>query len=301
MDLETELCRFTGKRYCVACASGSAALYLAFVAYEKEGGRAVIPASTFPAIREAATLAGLRIEYADINPENWRTDFDGPDGVDFICPVHNYGVVGTHGMCHCVSEWRDQNAPAAKIIVDAAAALLTPNAFDEGDAWCLSFNWNKSVSGGGGGALLIDDPVIADRAHQCKRHGGFRGFNFQCPGLCAAEALSELLESDARRRHLKELSLAYDLELYEVGLPSLPHGRTRWLTGTMLRSHEQVDAAIKAIADAGMCARRPWVPLADVQIAPNAYQVWSRGIMLPGGYEIDQLDVRMVCEILGGL
>jgi dTDP-4-amino-4,6-dideoxygalactose transaminase len=293
------LCAFTGKKHAISVSSGSAALYLALAAYDIDGASAAIPASSFPAIREACEFAKVEPIFQDCDGE-LNTVFDS-DAVEFICPVQNLGVVQTHSITHSIAEWRDTVAPAAKIIVDCAAAMLTPNAFDVGDVFCVSFNWNKSVSGGGGGAVLTDDMFIADRVHALKRHGGPGAFNFQCPALCASETLSQLLGADGRRGYLKELSMAYDLELEAVGLMALPHGKHRWVTATLLESSAQVDEAIKEIAKLGLMARRYWPPLCTIDKAPNAWDVHRRGIMLPGGYEITVQDIRQVCEVLSGI
>ena len=293
-DLEYELARFTGHRYAVCVSSGTAALALAMAAYGT-GGRAAAPAHTFPAIRSAMRYAGVMPVWDDCG-DDWQTHLDPPDDCRFLLPVHNYGVIGTHGIFHSIENWRDEYAPQARIITDCAGALLTPNAFVEGDAWCASFNWNKAVSGGGGGALITDDLDVAAAAKEMRRHEGELGFNLQMSALCASEALSELLEADVRRSHLRNLSLAYDLELEQVGLSGYPHGRHRWLTGTMLPTAGAASRAMDLLATAGYMPRKPWLPL--TANAPRAWDIYSRGIMLPGGYQIESRHVREVCQVL---
>lgn len=285
MDLQDALTRHTGKRYAVLCSSGSAALYMAMRATDCDS--AWIPASTFPAVKEAALLAFGACEAAyDTSAETWHTQFPEAFGRRVVCAVHNYG---------CVSPYRIRSD---KTIIDAAAAILTPNAFVGDGIFCVSFNWNKSISGGGGGAILTDDIYVADACEGLKRHKGAGAFNFQMPANVASEVYNQLSEADARRAHLKDLSLAYDLELDRIGLHAYPRGTCRWLTGTMLDDEAQVASALRALNVAGYCGRRAWEPLADEDTCPNAWTIYRRGLILPGGYGINCEDVRTVCGIV---
>lgn len=288
MDLQDALTKHTGKRYAVLCSSGSAALYMALNFVSRSNYGVHFPASTFPAIFEAINLCLPDIApytVHDVNLSTWHTEFKN-DLDDIHCPVHNYG---------CVSPYPNRSE---HVVVDAAAALLTPNAFVGRGIFCVSFNWNKAVSGGGGGAILTDDVNVADACEGLKRHKGAGAFNFQMPANVAAEVYNQLSEADARRAHLKDLSLAYDLELDRVGLQAYPRGTCRWLTGTMLEDEAQVAAALRALNVAGYCGRRAWEPLADEESCPNAWTIYRRGLILPGGYGINCEDVRTVCGIV---
>jgi dTDP-4-amino-4,6-dideoxygalactose transaminase len=285
MDCADALTKWTGKRYAVLCSSGSAALYMAMLIFRDED-LAMIPSSTFPAMKEAQYIADVGMPiFVDAALETWHSQFPPDQGM--LCPVHNYG---------CVSPYPNRSD---HVVVDAAAALLTPNAFVGDGPFCVSFNWNKSISGGGGGAILTDDATIADALEGLKRHKGQGAFNFQLPALCAAEVFNEMQTATDRQAHLRNLSLAYDLELERVGLQAYPRGTCRWLTGTMLSDAAKVARALRALSDAGYCGRRAWTPLADSAVCPNAWTIYERGIILPGGYGISVDDVREVCGIVG--
>jgi dTDP-4-amino-4,6-dideoxygalactose transaminase len=118
------------------------------------------------------------------------------------------------------------------------------------------------------------------------------------PANVASEVYNQLSEADARRAHLKDLSLAYDLELERIGLQAYPRGTCRWLTGTMLIDEAQVASALRALHVAGYCGRRAWEPLADKETCPNAWEIYRRGLILPGGYGITCDDVRAICGIV---
>ncbi len=296
-DLQAALCSFTGKSRCVLCSSGSAALYMALRAHRP--GTLAIPASTFSAIHEACTLCGVGTEIIDTDPETWQSDMaridtdqetwqSGMACIDVMTsPVHNYGCVDDAGQ----SCWQSR-------IVDAAAALLTPGAFDGDGTLCVSFNWNKTISGGGGGALLTDDDDIANLCEGLKRHRGHGAFNFQMPAPCAGEVYSQLADADARVRHLRDLSAAYDCELASRGFGAYPRGNTRWLTGTMLRDTASVESAMQRLAAMGYATRRAWMPLGDQVACPGAWAIYERGLILPGGYEVTVENVKEICGTL---
>lgn len=290
-DLQARLCEFTGLKYCVLCSSGSAALYMAIQVSRPDYLH--VPASTFPAISEASILARGSsgdptpvVHVIDCELETWHSVFDREDDA---ATVHNYGCVSPY---NCGTGYR---------IVDAAAAILTPNAFVHGDVFTVSFNWNKSISGGGGGALLTNDVHVADNAEGLKRHRGEGAFNFQCPVLCAAEVYDQLADADARRNHLRNLSCAYDFELNSVGLSAYPRGTCRWLTGTMFESELARDLAMESLAVANYPCRKPWLPLTSRENAQNAWTIHERGLILPGGYGMMPEQVREVCQVVAGV
>lgn len=284
MDLQDALTALTGKTYCVLCSSGSAALYMAIRAHGVYN--LGVPASTFPAIREACELARVQAQFVDTDPLTWHSDLAEYAAV---APVHNFG---------CVSHKRYSPEAHAAVIIDAAAALLTPNAFVGKGTYCVSFNWNKSVSGGGGGCVLTDACSLADTIEGLKRHRGAGAFNFQMPANVASEVYNQLATADARRDHIRNLSLAYDLELAQVGLGSYPRGTHRWLTGTMLRDEAAVTTAQRKLSSMGYAPRRAWTPLGPRDTCPGAWEIYDRGLVLPGGYDISADDVRAICAAL---
>lgn len=285
--LRDRLLDWSGKRYCVLCSSGTAALYMAMRI--SKICNAYLPASTFPAVREAYQLhAGFDPQYLDCDLKTW---FSKPaQEIEFV-PVHNYG---------CLSPYYYRAR-----VVDAAAAILTQGAFLYGSIFCVSFNWNKSVSGGGGGAILTDIEEVAERAEGLKRHVGHGAFNFQMPALCAAEVYDQMETCISRQKHLEELTAAYDEALDKVGLTAHPRAGygcgCRWLTGTMFGTKEYRDEMKLELEKAGYMCREPWLPLCSREVAPNAWEIHERGLILPGGYSITQEDAFKVAEIVSGL
>jgi len=231
----------------------------------------------------------------DIDPNSWQPKWRETYGP--ICAVHNYGCLGVPLK---IKELNN----GAPVIVDAAAALLTPGAFGRGDIFTVSFNWNKSVSGGSGGAMLTDNEDWAARANGLKRHKGEGAFNFQMPLLCAQEILEQMYGNDdvpnaqERQWHLQRVAGAYNYYLPKYGFKAYPKGQTRWLTGTMFESESERERAQAALTEARFAWRRVWDPLSDERSCPNAWDVYRRGLMLAGGYGILPDDVREVCRVL---
>ena len=285
--LEREISEFTRVPFVVACANGTSAIYMALKACGITSScRVAIPEWTFPAAEECVRLLGARPIFLPPELHTWQINYgeylDGflSEQVDAFMPVHNYG-------CSCdISGLRKKANKLGWnpfIVVDAAAALLTPGAFDyDADAYCVSFNWNKSISGGGGGAVLTHSEWIADTCRKLRRHGCPGAFNFQIPAQCANETSKELDFAMQRRMTLYDVAHKYDVELAKYGLERFPKGACPWLCGTTLRDGAAVDRAITAVQGLNYVARRTWTPaLRHGQVSAILHQC---GIVLPGGY-----------------
>lgn len=73
--LERALCDYTGAKYAVCIANGTAALYVACVAAGIGAGDEVITTPmTFAASANCALYCGAKVVFADINPETYNID-----------------------------------------------------------------------------------------------------------------------------------------------------------------------------------------------------------------------------------
>ena len=67
IELEERLAKFTGRRYCLTCGSGTEALQIPLMAYEMKKTDAVfVPSFTFFASAESVNLAGATPVFVDI-------------------------------------------------------------------------------------------------------------------------------------------------------------------------------------------------------------------------------------------
>src|SRR5262245_4492064 len=184
---ERALARTIGAHETVACASGTAALYLAARALGIGAGHTVVvPASTFLATASAPHLPGAEIVFADVDPETGLMRAEDLQAVlarmpqqraDAVFPVHYAGQSCDMGAIADVARPHHM-----KIVEDAAHALgtvwqeanggLSPigaNAF--ADLTIFSFHPVKTIAMGEGGAVSANDPELIRRLRQARNHG----------------------------------------------------------------------------------------------------------------------------------
>ena len=69
-EFEKAICDYTGAKYCVALANGTAALHIAMLALDiKEGDEVLTSPNTFLASANCALYVGATPKFADIDPE----------------------------------------------------------------------------------------------------------------------------------------------------------------------------------------------------------------------------------------
>jgi dTDP-4-amino-4,6-dideoxygalactose transaminase len=206
---------------------------------------------------------------------------------------------------------------------------------DAGWAGVYSFNGNKIITSSGGGMLVSRDEALVRRA--CKRSQQSRdakvwyehselGYNYRMSNIVAAIGLGQLLNLDqivARKRAIFELyeQLLTDVSAVEW-MPEADYGRcNRWLSVAMLESgtpdsaitHSGEPSAavmelIKSLESENIEARPIWKPMhlqpvfkgCRVYGEKNDENIFRRGICLPSGTGISEVDVTRIAEIIRG-
>src|SRR5512142_2028760 len=74
-DLEDQLARYVGTKYCVSCGNGTDALLMALMAYDVGPGDAIFtPSFTFVATAEVVALTGATPVFVDIDEKTYNID-----------------------------------------------------------------------------------------------------------------------------------------------------------------------------------------------------------------------------------
>lgn len=121
---EQALCQQTGARYCVAVASGTAALHLAVAAMElPSGSEGITTPNTFVATANSMLYCGLTPVFADIEPDTYNLDPDGVatrigDKTRLLIPVHFAGQPADMPALAALAQQHQ-----LKVIEDAAHAI----------------------------------------------------------------------------------------------------------------------------------------------------------------------------------
>jgi perosamine synthetase len=323
---ERELAARCGVDHVVAVTSGTAAIALALAGLGVGAGdEVVVPDVTFIATANAVTLTGATPVLVDVDPRTLTLD---PAAVEraltprtrALVPVH---VSGRAGTLDAVLDIGRRHGLA--VVEDAAEAFLSRHGGrclgTFGEAGCLSFSPNKTITTGQGGAILTNDPRLETRLRELKDQGrpvrgtggddvhASIGFNFKLTNLQAAVGLGQLSRLDARLDRLRRTFRLYAAAL--AGLPgiSLPGfdidggEMPQWVDALV----EDRDALDRHLRSRGAHCRRFWFPIhtqapyrqPDDRF-PNSTRVVPHALWLPSAFSLTDGDVQRVCEEIAG-
>lgn len=230
-EFEEAVAKYTGAKYAVAIANGTAALHAAcFAAGIGEGDEVITTPITFAASANCALYCGARPVFADIDAKTYNID---PAQIEkkitnktkAIIPVHYTGQ-----PCDMDSIYTIAKKYNLVVIQDAAHAL---GADYKGkrigslpDMTIFSFHPVKHITTGEGGMILTNDEMFYKRLKLFRSHGITRdedmllhnegawyyeqldlGYNYRITDIQCALGRSQLKRLDqfvARRRELVE-------------------------------------------------------------------------------------------------
>ncbi|TJZ77298.1 UDP-4-amino-4,6-dideoxy-N-acetyl-beta-L-altrosamine transaminase [Chitiniphilus eburneus] len=247
-EFERALCDYTGARYCVVAASGTAALHLAVAALElPPGSEGITSANTFTASANSMAYCGVKPVFADIDPVSYNIDPASiamriTPATRLLTPVHFAGQPAEMEAISTLARER-----GLKVIEDAAHAI--GSRYRDGglvgncryaDATVFSFHPVKTLTTGEGGAVMTNDEALYRRMVLLRTHGITKepalltqnpgpwyyemhalGWHYRMTDMQAALGVSQLKKLDrfaARRREI--------VARYNALLADLPWLRT---------------------------------------------------------------------------
>ncbi len=218
-EFERALCTYTGAKYAVAVANGTAALHLAVAALGlKKGSSGITSPITFVASANALVYNGIKPVFADIDPVTANMSLAalaravGKD-TRVIIPVH------FAGRSAAMKEIAAIAASKKSFVIEDAAHAIGSRYPDGGrvgncayaDMTTFSFHPVKMITTGEGGAVMTNDKGLYDRLCSLRSHGIVRGpalmknvpgpwyyemqelgFNYRLTDIQAALGLSQL-------------------------------------------------------------------------------------------------------------
>jgi dTDP-4-amino-4,6-dideoxygalactose transaminase len=175
--LEKSLAKITGRKYAVACNSGTDALHFSLIGLGiKPGDEVLVTNFSWISSASCVSMVGATPVFCEINILNYHMDLDSikrmySPRVKAIVYPHLFGNMSE--TKEILDFCKEKNIA---FIEDAAqslgASLNDVKAGSIGDVSCLSFNANKVVAGiAGGGAVLTDDEDKAELFRKLRRHG----------------------------------------------------------------------------------------------------------------------------------
>lgn len=245
-SFEQQFAEYTGVGQCVACNSGTDALYLALRALQIGPGDEVITTPfTFIATAEVITAVGATPVFVDIDAKTFNLDITQlrtaiTKRTKAIVPVHLFGQpVDLTALMAIAQEM------GVAVIEDCAQAVGAEWAGQKvgsiGHIGCFSFYPTKNLGAcGDGGAVTTNDPAIAASIRMLRNHGmsGDRyrheatGINSRLDALQAAILQIKLPYLDRWNDARREVAASYHQMLKPVPgvvIPQeLPGGRAVW-------------------------------------------------------------------------
>jgi dTDP-4-amino-4,6-dideoxygalactose transaminase len=215
--------------YAVGMANGTDAIEIALESLAlPQGGEVIVPANSFIASSEAVTRSGLRVVFADVDPETYTLDLADvqaritPRTVAVIA-VHLYGH--PCNMDALLTLARDHGLRVIEDCAQAHGAEYRGRRVGAiGDIGAFSFYPGKNLGAyGDAGAIVTNDASLANRCRMIANHGRiakydhqFEGRNSRLDGLQAAILQVKLRHLDGwitRRRSIADR--------YRVGLAGI--------------------------------------------------------------------------------
>ena len=197
-NFEQEFSNLIGTKYCVSCANGTDALYIAMKALDiKPGDEVIVPAHSWISTAAAVTQAGGDVIFCDTD-STYTIDAAAVESkitsrTVGIIPVHLYGQ-----PANLDELMRIATKHKLWVIEDCAQAHLAKykgqivGTF--GDASTFSFYPGKNLGAmGDAGAIATNNQALANKMSMFARHGGLskgdhqiEGINSRLDGLQAA-------------------------------------------------------------------------------------------------------------------
>jgi UDP-4-amino-4,6-dideoxy-N-acetyl-beta-L-altrosamine transaminase len=218
---EAALAGWLGAPHATVCASGTAALHLAYAALGIGAGDEIITTPiTFSATAAAAYYVGATVRIADVDP---RTGNLSPASVEPLINRRTRAIVPVHlgGLPADMAELSElARRHGLRVIEDACHALGAsyrgvPVGAGGSDAVVFSFHPVKHITTGEGGAVITRDPDVRRRIERLRQHGIERdptrlespagpwsyevqelGWNYRLSDLACALGLAQLARLD---------------------------------------------------------------------------------------------------------
>ncbi len=324
-EFESQIAQLVGAKYAIAVTSGTAALTLALAGFGVgSGDEVIVPDITFIATANAVVLAGAKPVLVDVHRQTLTIDPVAAEQAitsrtKAIVPVHVSGRAADMQPLLQLAKRRD-----LVIIEDAAEALMSRHMGRYlgtiGDAGCLSFSPNKTITTGQGGMILTNHEHLYVRLRELKDQGRpvrgtggddihrSIGFNFKFTNIQAAIGLAQLEYLQTRLDRMRRIRQMYAANL--AGIPGfellpfrLDEGEMPQWTDAILEKRNELDAFLLS---RDIHCRRFWFPIhsqapyrtAD-ELFPVSTALSPRAIWLPSAFTLSDEDVNRVCECIG--
>lgn len=189
-NFEKNFSKFTKTKYCVGCANGSDALYLAIKALNlKKKDEVIIPDMTYVATASAVINNGCKLRIADVDIRNASIDQEQVINLinrntKAIILVNLWGHSAVYDNLRKICEKKK-----IFLIEDAAQSVgsINDNGVNSGNIGhiaCFSFFPGKNLGAyGDGGAVVTNSKIIYEKIFKLRTHGANKKFKHEIVGI----------------------------------------------------------------------------------------------------------------------
>ncbi|GAB4407663.1 MAG: DegT/DnrJ/EryC1/StrS family aminotransferase [Microscillaceae bacterium] len=279
-EFEAELARFNGVKYAHTCTSGSTAVAIAMACCGiGAGDEVIVPPFTYIATVEGALLGGALPVFAEID----ETLCLSPEGIRAAITPKTKAVVLVH-MCGAMARideileiCREFNLLLIEDTAQALGATYKGKAVGSfAPMGCFSFDFFKIITAGEGGAVITNDPLLYDYAHQYSDHGHDHigdnrgaeqhpiiGFNYRLGEMNAAVGLAQIRKLPyilAQQRRHKQVLKNCLAQFPEIGFRHIPDeaGDAATFMDFFLPNEATARQTAQALREAGVPGIQYW-------------------------------------------
>jgi UDP-4-amino-4,6-dideoxy-N-acetyl-beta-L-altrosamine transaminase len=295
-EFEQSLCKYTGAKYCVCLANGTAALHLSIATLEIEKGMdGITTPITFMASANAFVYNGLMPKFSDIDSRTYLIDINRiedslTEKTKVIIPVHFAGQPVDMELLHSILKNRN-----VFIVEDAAHAIGSK--YVDGscvgnckysDMTIFSFHPVKTITTGEGGAITTNSIDLYEKLLILRSHGITKseekltqnpgpwyhemqilGYNYRLTDIQAALGISQLRKLDEFVNRRREIVFKYNIAFKDVYWLTIPYEKQEVFSGFHLyvlqidfekigKSRKQV---MKQLSEIGIGTQVHYIPV----------------------------------------
>lgn len=188
-EFEQQFAAYTGTADCVACNSGTDALFLALRSLSIGAGDEVITTPfTFVATAEVITAVGAKPIFVDVDLHTYNLDLNQieaaiSDRTKAVIPVHLFGQAVD--MTRLMEIAQRHNLWVVEDCAQATGATWAGKRVGSiGHLGCFSFYPTKNLGAcGDGGAITTNDPALAAQLRMLRDHGQKQRYVYEAIGV----------------------------------------------------------------------------------------------------------------------
>jgi perosamine synthetase len=330
---ESAFAAYVARKYAIALPSATSAIHLSLLALGVgPGDEVIIPDSTWIASAAPIDYVGATPVFVDVDAATWciRPDtFEAAitDRTKAVILVDLYGSMPAMDKLLAIA-----SARGIAVIEDAAEAVGSEYcgrlAGGFGDTSVFSFHGSKTLTTGEGGMLVTDRRDLYDRAQFLRDHGRVPGdvqffntevaYKYKMSSMQAALGLAQLERIEELVQKKRDIFAMYRdafLDVPGITLNAEPAGtkNSYWMiTAVWDRAlGKSKNDIVMAMRNGGVDVRPFFHPLSSlpayaelpgVEIAGQrnvvSYDIGSRAVNLPSGFNVSEREVGTVCTAL---